>query len=463
MEYRIEKDLIGELPIPKDAYYGINTQRAINNFDISGRKIKEYPFLIESLAYVKWAAAITNEELGILDKEICDAIVYACKEIIAGKYHEQFLSDMLQGGAGTSTNMNANEVIANIALEKMGYSKGDYDHCSTHDHVNLSQSTNDAYPTAIKLAAIKYNEEVEQSIRGLITSFSEKGREFFPVIMMGRTHLQDAVPMRLGQIFEAWAITLQKELDGLKQSIKDSFEINMGATAVGTGLNAKPGYQHLYTKNLCTITGYPFTDAVDLVEATSNTGSYVSYSSALKRMAVKLSKICNDLRLLASGPRCGFHEINLPPRQAGSSIMPGKVNPVIPEVVNQTCFKILGNDLTVTLAAEAGQLQLNVMEPVIAYAILESQHLLIQASDTLKDKCINRVTANVDHCKQLVLGSVGIVTALNPYIGYDKSTDVALEALSTGKTISEIVLKQNLMSKEDLNRALSQNNLLGVD
>lgn len=461
MEYRIEKDLIGELPIPKDAYYGINTQRAINNFDISGKKIKDYPLLIKANAYVKWAAAITNFELGLLSEQVTDAMVFACKELIAGKYIDQFPSDMLQGGAGTSTNMNVNEVIANIALEKMGYSKGEYEHCSTHDHVNLSQSTNDAYPTAIKLAVLMYNEEVVNNMKGLATAFDEKGKEFHNVIMMGRTHLQDAVPMRLGQVFKAWAVTLNKEVDNLKSAASESLEINMGATAVGTGLNAKVGYQQLCTKNLTKVSGYPFVDATDLVEATSNTGCYVEYSSALKRVATKLSKICNDLRLLASGPRCGFHEINLPARQAGSSIMPGKVNPVMAEVISQTCFKIIGNDLTVTLAAEAGQLQLNVMEPVITYSLLESQHLLIQATKTLKDNCIIGITANVEHCKQMVLGSIGIVTALNPYIGYDKSTDVAMEALHSGRDISSIVLEQQLMSKEQLDIALSQASLLG--
>lgn len=461
MEYRIEKDLIGELPIPKDAYYGINTQRAINNFDISGKKIKDYPLLIKANAYVKWAAAITNFELGLLSEQVTDAMVFACKELISGNYLDQFPSDMLQGGAGTSTNMNVNEVIANIALEKMGYSKGEYQHCSTHDHVNLSQSTNDAYPTALKLSILMYNEEVVNNMKALANAFDEKGKEFHNVITMGRTHLQDAVPMRLGQIFNAWAVTLRKEIDNLKNAAAESLEINMGATAVGTGLNAKEGYQHLCTKNLTKVSGYPFVDATDLVEATSNTGCYVSYSSALKKVATKLSKICNDLRLLASGPRCGFHEINLPARQAGSSIMPGKVNPVMAEVISQTCFKIIGNDLTVTLAAEAGQLQLNVMEPVITYSLLESQHLLIQATKTLKDNCIVGITANVEHCKQMVLGSIGIVTALNPYIGYDKSTDVAMEALHSGRDISSIILEQQLMTKEQLDIALSQASLLG--
>ena len=461
MEYRIERDLIGELPIPKDAYYGIHTQRAINNFDISGKKIKEYPLLIKAFAYVKWAAAITNNELGIMDKQVTEAIVFACKELIEGKYLEQFPSDMLQGGAGTSTNMNVNEVIANIALEKMGYAKGDYVHCSTYDHVNLSQSTNDAYPTAVKLAILMYNEEVVANMKALCIAFEAKGKEFYPIITMGRTHLQDAVPMRLGQTFNAWAVTLIKEVQNLKHVVAESLEINMGATAVGTGLNAKEGYQHLYTKNLVKVSGYPFIDAENLVEATSNTGGFVAYSSGLKRVAVKLSKICNDLRLLASGPRCGMHEINLPPRQAGSSIMPGKVNPVMAEVVNQTCFKIIGNDLAVTLAAEAGQLQLNVMEPVITYSILEAQHLLSQASKTLKDNCIVGITANIEHCKSLVLGSVGIVTALNPYIGYDKSTEIALEALRTGHDLSSIILEKQLLTKEQLDIALSQSSLLG--
>lgn len=461
MEYRIEKDLIGEIQVPKDAYYGVHTQRALNNFNLSGVRLFQFPELIKSLAYVKWAAAAANKELGVLDPKIADAIEYACKELIDGKYLDQFPSDMLQGGAGTSTNMNANEVIANLALEKMGYAKGDYKHCSPYDHVNLSQSTNDAYPTAVKLAAFYSDMKVETELRKLVQAFRDKGKEFYPVITMGRTHLQDAVPLRLGQEFEAWAVTLNKELPNLDRSADMFLEINMGATAVGTGLNAIKGYERLCTEKLSKITGLKFRQAENLVEATSNTGSFVKYSCAMKQLAVKMCKISNDLRLLASGPRCGFFEINLPPRQAGSSIMPGKVNPVIPEVVNQTCFKIIGNDLTLTLAGEAGQLQLNVMEPVMTYTMLESQRLIKNAMKCLRENCIEGITANTDHNYQRVVNSIGIITALNPYIGYSKSTELALRALRENKSVYDLALESKLLTKEQLDDIFSVEGLLG--
>lgn len=461
MEVRIERDLIGEVTVPAKAYYGVHTQRALDNFDFSGIKLKDFPELIKALAYVKWAAAVANEKLGVLDSKVADAIVFACKKLIDGEYLDQFPSDMLQGGAGTSTNMNINEVIANIALEKMGYAKGDYLHCSPYDHVNLSQSTNDAYPTGVKLGVIYYNILVEAGLRDLIASLHRKGTEFYPIMTMGRTHLQDAVPLRLGQEFEAWAVTLEKELDSLVESGKQCLEINMGATAVGTGLNAVEGYEELCTQVLAEITGFKFRKADNLVEATSNTGSFLTYSGALKKIAVKLSKICNDLRLMASGPRCGLFEINLPPRQAGSSIMPGKVNPVIPEVVNQTCFKIIGNDLALTFAAEAGQLQLNVMEPVMTYCMLESQRLLKRAMRCLQTKCIDGITANKQHCYELVIGSVGIITALNPYIGYDKSTQLAQEALLSNKSVYDLALEKGVLSKEQLDKIFTSENLLG--
>jgi len=460
--YRIENDLLGDLQVPENAYYGVQTQRAVENFKISNERLSNYPNFIKALAYVKWAAAKTNIELEVLDKTIGEAIIAACKEVIAGKYNKEFPIDMVQGGAGTSTNMNINEVLANIALEKLGHRKGEYQYCSPNDHVNLSQSTNDAYPTSIKLALIYYNEELIGHLVNLIAAFRRKGVEFMQVIKMGRTQLQDAVPMTLGQEFEAFAANLEEEIVRLNSNSNLFLEINMGATAIGTGLNAVPGYATLCAKNLAEITQKPFVKAGNLIEATPDTGAYVIYSSALKRMAVKISKICNDLRLLSSGPRCGFGEINLPPMQPGSSIMPGKVNPVIPEVMNQVCFKVFGNDLTVTFSAEAGQLQLNVMEPVLMYSIVESIQLLMRGMDTLADKCVNGITANEAHCKSMVLNSIGIVTALNPYIGYKNATKIAKEALETGRGVYDLIIEQNILTKESLDEILNPENMLGV-
>ncbi|AEW85817.1 aspartate ammonia-lyase [Flavobacterium columnare] len=458
--YRIENDLLGDLQVPVNAYYGVQTQRAIENFNISGVRLYQFPEFIKGLAYVKWAAAETNFDLGLLEEPIKNAIVQASKEVIEGKFDREFPVDMIQGGAGTSTNMNINEVLANRALEIMGYEKGQYQFCSPNDHVNLSQSTNDAYPTAIKIGAIRSNMNLISHLKQLITSFRKKGEEFKHVLKMGRTQLQDAVPMTLGQEFEAFAATLEEEIDRLTQNSNLFLEINMGATAIGTGLNAPIGYAQLCAEKLATITGLAIVSAPNLIEATPDTGSYVIYSSALKRMAIKMSKICNDLRLLSSGPRCGLNEINLPPMQPGSSIMPGKVNPVIPEVMNQVCFRVIGNDLTVTMAAEAGQLQLNVMEPVLIYAILESMQLMSQAMDTLREKCINGITANEEHCREMVLHSIGIVTALNPYIGYKNSTKIAKEALETGKSVYNLVLEHNILSKEQLDDILNPENML---
>jgi len=456
---RTENDLIGSLPIPSEAYYGIHTQRAMNNFQISGIKLSNYPEFVKALAYVKWAASETNCQLGALDKNINDPIVKACKKIIDGEYIDQFPSDMFQGGAGTSTNMNINEVVANIALEIMGHKKGEYHYCSPYDHVNLSQSTNDAYPTAVKLGILFYNIKVEDALQGLIGALKKKGKEFKHVMTMGRTHLQDAIPIRLGQEFNAYAATLEKEIESLTRNADECLEINMGATAVGTGLNAIPGYDKLCAENLSKITGFKFYHAKNLIEATSNTGSFVAYSSTLRKLATKLSKMCNDLRLLASGPRCGLFEINLPPMQAGSSIMPGKVNPVIAEVTSQVCFKVIANDLAVTLASEAGQLQLNVMEPVITYSILESQNLLANVMLCLQKNCIEGITANKEHCEELVKNSIGIVTALNPYIGYENSTTIAKEALETGQSVYNLVLKKNVLSKEELDKILNPENM----
>ena len=453
-KFRVESDLIGELQVPADAYYGVQTQRAINNYKISTTHMYDYPEYIIAMAYVKMAAAAANTELGVLPKEIGDAIVAACKEIAGGKLWDQFPVDMMQGGAGTSVNMNANEVIANRALELMGHKKGEYQFCSPNDHVNCAQSTNDAYPTAFRYTFFRMNRHLEKALQDLIDAFRAKGEEFKDIIKMGRTQLQDAVPMTSGQEFNAFANNLGEEIANLNRNAVLLKEINMGGTAIGTGLNAVPGFAELCTKKMSEFSGDTFEKAPDLVEATPDTGAYVSYSAALKRLAVKLSKTCNDLRLMASGPRCGLHEINLPAMAPGSSIMPGKVNPVIPEVTNQVCFKVIGNDTAVCFAAEAGQLQLNVMEPVIAQCILESQTWLINAMNTLRTKCVEGITVNAEQCYNMVKNSIGIVTALNPYIGYKASTKVAKEALETGRSVYDLVLEHGLMTKEKLDEAL---------
>ena len=453
-KFRVESDLLGELQVPAEAYYGVQTQRALNNYKISNTRMCDYPEYIIAMAYVQMAAAAANTQLGVLPKEIGDAIVKACQEIVDGKLHDQFPVDMVQGGAGTSVNMNANEVIANRALELMGHKKGEYQYCSPNDHVNCAQSTNDAYPSAFRYCFYRMNKHLEKALRDLIVSLRAKGEEFKDIIKMGRTQLQDAVPMTSGQEFNAFANNLEEELANLDRNAVLLKEINMGGTAIGTGLNAVPGFAELCTRLMSEFSGDKFEKAPDLVEATPDTGAYVSYSAALKRLAVKLSKTCNDLRLMASGPRCGLHEINLPPMAPGSSIMPGKVNPVIPEVTNQVCFKVIGNDTTVCFAAEAGQLQLNVMEPIIVESILESQTWLINAMNTLRTKCIDGITVNAEHCYDMVKNSIGIVTALNPYIGYKASTKVAKEALETGRSVYDLVLEHGIMSKEKLDEAL---------
>ena len=459
-KYRIESDLLGELKVPADAYYGVQTQRALQNYRISCTHMSDYPEYIISIAYVKWAAASANAELGVLDKTIADAICKACKEIVEGALHDQFPVDMMQGGAGTSVNMNANEVIANRALEIMGHRKGEYQYCSPNDHVNCAQSTNDAYPTAFRYTFVRMNRQLVEALEKLIAAFRAKGEEFKDIIKMGRTQLQDAVPMTAGQEFTAFADNLEEEIANLERNVVLLKEINMGGTAIGTGLNAVPGFAELCTRRMSELCGDELVPSPDLVEATPDTGAYVSYSAALKRLAVKLSKTCNDLRLLSSGPRCGLHEINLPPMAPGSSIMPGKVNPVIPEVTNQVCFKVIGNDTTVTIAAEAGQLQLNVMEPVIAESILESVTWLTNAMNTLRERCVTGITVNKEHCYDMVRHSIGIVTALNPYIGYKNSTKVAKEALETGGSVYDIVLAKGLMSKEALDDALDPAKML---
>lgn len=459
-KFRVESDLLGELQVPAEAYYGVQTQRAINNYKISGKHMCDYPEYVKAIAYVKLAAAEANHELGQLPDDVADAICRACREIIDGKFHENFVTDMVQGGAGTSVNMNANEVIANRALELMGYEKGDYQHCWPNDHCNCGQSTNDVYPTTIRLTFIEMNKQLVAALERLVASFRKKGEEFKNNIKMGRTQLQDAVPMTSGQEFTAFANTLGEEIGNLNRNVELMLEINMGATAIGTGLNAVPGYAELCTKKLAELTGENFTLGKDLVEATPDTGDYVSYSGALKRLAVKLSKICNDLRLMASGPRCGLHEINLPPMAPGSSIMPGKVNPVIPEVTNQTCFKVIGNDTTVMIAAEAGQLQLNVMEPVITQCIIESQTWLGRAMDTLRERCVDGITVNAEHNAETVRNSIGIVTALNPYIGYKNSTKIAKEALETGASVYDLVLRDKILTKEKLDAILDPKHML---
>lgn len=459
-KFRVESDLLGELQVPAEAYYGVQTQRAINNYKISGKHMCDYPEYVKAIAYVKLAAAEANHELGQLPDDVADAMCRACREIIDGKFHENFVTDMVQGGAGTSVNMNANEVIANRALELMGYEKGDYQHCWPNDHCNCGQSTNDVYPTTIRLTFFEMNKQLVAALERLVASFRKKGEEFKNNIKMGRTQLQDAVPMTSGQEFTAFANTLEEEIGNLNRNVELMLEINMGATAIGTGLNAVPGYAELCTKKLAELTGENFTLGKDLVEATPDTGDYVSYSSALKRLAVKLSKICNDLRLMASGPRCGLHEINLPPMAPGSSIMPGKVNPVIPEVTNQTCFKVIGNDTTVMIAAEAGQLQLNVMEPVITQCIIESQTWLGRAMDTLRERCVDGITVNAEHNAETVRNSIGIVTALNPYIGYKNSTKIAKEALETGASVYDLVLRDKILTKEKLDAILDPKHML---
>ena len=459
-KFRVESDLLGELKVPADALYGVQTQRGINNYHISRKTMSMYPDFIIAIAYVKLAAVETNHTLGVINDEISGAIAQACRELIDGKFHDNFPIDMMQGGAGTSVNMNANEVIANRALEIMGHEKGDYQYCYPNDHCNCGQSTNDVYPTTIRLALIRMNKSLIAALTGLISALRYKGDEFKDVIKMGRTQLQDAVPMTSGQEFNAYANNLEEEILNLERNVKLLHEINMGGTAIGTGLNAVPGFAKLCAANLAKLTGEAFVSATDLVEATPDTGAYVSYSSALKRLAVKLSKICNDLRLMASGPRCGLNEINLPPKAPGSSIMPGKVNPVIPEVVNQVCFKVIGNDTTVSFAAEAGQLQLNVMEPVITESLFESLIWLKNAIETLTEECVLGITVNKERCLEMVKNSIGIVTALNPYIGYKTSTKVAKEALETNRSVYDIVLEKGLMTQEKLDEALDPRNML---
>jgi aspartate ammonia-lyase len=451
---RREHDLLGERDVPESALYGVQTLRALENFPITGTPISAFPALINALASVKEAAALANAELGLLDPAVAELIARAAREIRAGEHHEHFVVDVVQGGAGTSTNMNANEVIANRALELAGRPRGDYAAVHPNNHVNLSQSTNDVYPTAVKLALHEAIENLRGAMSALAASFLAKGEEFSGLIKMGRTQLQDAVPMTLGQEFTAFGHTMLEDVERLGEAQALIREINMGATAIGTGINAPPGYAETVCRELSRITGLPLLTAPDLVEATADTGAFVQLSGVLKRCAVKLSKICNDLRLLSSGPRAGLGEINLPARQPGSSIMPGKVNPVIPEVVNQVCFDVIGGDVTVTLAAEAGQLQLNVFEPVIAYRLLRSIETLKNGCVVLQHRCVEGITANPERMRSFVEHSIGIVTALVPVIGYENATAVAKEALESGLGVYDIVVDRNLLTREELDRIL---------
>ena len=458
--FRVESDLIGQREIPDSDLYGVQTLRGIENFEISKFHLNEYPLFIKGLAITKMGAARANYELGLLTKQQADAIEQACREIIDGKYHDQFPVDMIQGGAGTTTNMNANEVIANRALEIMGHKRGEYTYCSPNDHVNCSQSTNDAYPTAIHIGMYFSHLRYLDHFEILIESFERKGKEFASILKIGRTQLEDAVPMTLGQTFSGFAAILRDEIKHLNEAANDFLTINMGATAIGTGICAEPGYAEKCVAALAEITGWDIKLSDNLVGATSDTSCLVGYASALKRVAVKVNKICNDLRLLASGPRCGLGEFNLPAMQPGSSIMPGKVNPVIPEVMNQICYKVIGNELCVTMAGEAAQMELNAMEPVMAQCDFESVDLMINGFDTLRTRCVDGITANADRCREEVRNSICIVTALNPVIGYKNSTKIAKEALETGKSVYDLVLEHGILTQKDLDTILAPENMI---
>ncbi|MFE7355810.1 aspartate ammonia-lyase [Streptomyces sp. NPDC057543] len=456
---RTEHDLLGERDVPANAYYGIHTLRAVENFPITGTQVSTSPDLVNALACVKQAAAMANRDLALLEDGKADAIVAACEEIRAGRFHDQFVVDVIQGGAGTSTNMNANEVVANRALELLGHAKGEYRLLHPLEDVNAGQSTNDVYPTAVKIALYFAAHGLLEAMAELRDAFSAKATEFADVLKMGRTQLQDAVPMTLGQEFAAFAVMLEEDRGRLAEACELIREINLGGTAIGTGLNAHPAYAATACAHLGAITGIPLEVAGDLVEATQDAGAFVQLSGVLKRIAVKLSKTCNDLRLLSSGPRTGLGEINLPAMQAGSSIMPGKVNPVIPEVVNQIAFEVIGNDLTVTFAAEAGQLQLNAFEPVIAHSLLKSLAHLRAGCLTLAERCVAGITANREHLADLVAHSIGLVTALNPHIGYQNATSIAQEALTTGASVHDLVLRRGLLSPSELGEILRPDNL----
>jgi aspartate ammonia-lyase len=458
---RIESDSLGTVTLPESALYGVHTARAAENFPITGVLLNHFPELIQSLGMTKKAAAVANMEFGVLDNRIGGAISRACDRVIAGEAHADFIVDMLQGGAGTSTNMNANEVIANLALRELQKPNGDYALIHPNDHVNLSQSTNDVYPTAVRLTMIRTVPSLVIELEALKASLLAKAVEFHDIIKVGRTQLMDAVPMRLGHEFRAFAVTVGEDIERLREMGNLLREINLGGTAIGTGINTPAGYSEAVIARLSIISGEKLVAAGDLIEATSDMGAFVMFSGVLKRIAVKLSKICNDLRLLNSGPRAGFGEIKLPAVQAGSSIMPGKVNPVIPEVINQIAYQVIGNDLTVTMASEAGQLQLNAMEPVIVFNILQSMRMLSRGMKVLREKCIVGIEADAERCQELLDHSLVAVTAINPYIGYVEASRVAKEALKTRRSIREVVMAEKLMTKEQLDEAFATDNLLG--
>ena len=453
--HRLEHDSLGEREVSNALYYGIQTARAIENFPLSGIRLSHFQHFVDAFAQVKKAAASANAELGVLEPETADAICQACDRILGGELHEHFAVDMVQGGAGTSSNMNANEVIANAALEILGRPKGDYDYCHPNDHVNRSQSTNDAYPTAVKLAVVSALQETLSALRELKRAFVAKSEEFSDVIKMGRTENQDAVPMTLGQEFSAYAVMVNDGIRRLEKVSGDLLVVNMGATAIGTGLNSPKGYAELCTAKLAEMSGHEVTLADDLVEATQDAGDFAVLSSSLKVTALQISKICNDLRWASSGPRCGLGEINLPPLQPGSSIMPGKVNPVIPEVVNQVCYQIIGADTTVSMAAEASEFELNMAEPIMAYSLLSSLMLLKNASIILANRCVSGITANREVCAAYVRNSIGIVTALTPVLGYERSASLAKEALVTGSSVYELAMEKGWMTREELDALLS--------
>ncbi len=459
-KFRIEKDSLGSIEVPMNAYWGVQTQRAKNIYHITAVPISHYRDLIRALGWVKYACAKANISLGLLEEERGGAILQASLEVSEGKLSDQFIVDVVQGGAGTSTNMNANEVIANRALEIMGYEKGDYQHCHPNNDVNMGQSTNDVYPTAMRIAFMTVLRRSQEAVEYISSTLYDKGEEFKHVLKMGRTQLQDAVPMTLGQEFSAWSATLAEEIERLKSSYRLMREMNLGATAIGTGINTHPEYAQKAIHELALISGLPVTLASNLVEATQDTGAYVTLSSVLKRLAVKLSKISNDLRLLSMGPRCGLNEINLPPMMPGSSIMPGKVNPVVPELINQIAFAVVGRDITVTMAAEAGQLELNAMEPIILHSILSSMNALNRGCRTLVDNCIRGITANEDVCREYIENSTGLATALNPYIGYEAAADIAKTSLKTGQKVVDLVLERGLLTQEQVNDVLQPERML---
>lgn len=459
--FRIEHDLLGDKQIPNDAYYGVQTMRALENFQISGQTTKDYPELVNAFVLVKLAAVKANYDSGALPKYVLDAVEKACKEVLAGKYHDQFLVDLYQGGAGTSANMNVNEVLANIALELSGKQKGDYAYIEPHDHLNMSQSTNDSYPTSLHVAIILMNDKMIPELNSLIASFEKKGKEFENILKMGRTELQDAVPMTLGQEFNAFASQLKGSIIELKRAEENLYVINMGGTAIGTKLTAQKGFVLNCAKHLAELTGKKIVPATDLIAATSDLSSFVEYSNALNTLAVRLSKIASDLILLASGPRTGLFEINLPALQPGSSIMPGKVNPVMPELMNLVTFKVMGNNVAVTIAAKTGQLQLNAYEPLAISAILESQKLLTNTMKAFRTSCIDGITANQDVMTKYINQSVGIVTALNPVLGYEKTTELAKEALETGKGILELIREKKLLTEEQIKELLDPKKMTG--